>query len=157
MPSQSGEMCSFCGENPGVVSSPSGMVSACRKCCGPHGEVQRLFEAGQKARRPDWDEDQDEDRDALAKRVGLTDDDSPVEEIAMSLLDQLYPLPRASHTTRAQQFPTIVAQLKFQRARSPAGRRAAQLSVIDALARRQGQMAPSDVRDLVRRAGLATA
>jgi hypothetical protein len=40
---------------------------------------------------------------ARPKTASASPAESPVEEIAMSLLDQLYPLPRASHTTRAQQ------------------------------------------------------
>jgi hypothetical protein len=141
-------LCSFCGSLPSVAITPNGKVGCCGRCARPHGELHELFERAKKGRLPD----RDRDRDAEARRVGLMDDELPDEAVALSLLDVFYP--GASQASRAAHYPTVLAQLKFQRTRAPQRRQAAQLSAMDNFARRQGLIPPSEVQAMIRRTGL---
>jgi hypothetical protein len=144
------ETCVFCGERPSVVFA--GKAGACRQCCGANGPVRELFEKGQRARRPDWDQDKDSNRDAMAREVGLTDDDSDDSQVALSLIESMYP--RASNAVKSEHFATALGQLKLQRRRR-AGRQSTQLSTaIDNFVRRQGGIPTGEVRAAVRKAGL---
>jgi hypothetical protein len=112
-----------------------------------------LFEQAKASRVPSYDSD----ASAKAKQVGLTDDDADDSQVALSLVEQMYP--SASRDTKAAHFVTALGQLQLQRRRRAgraAGRRAVELSAIDNLARRMGQVPPSAIAAAVKRAGFRT-
>jgi Zn-finger nucleic acid-binding protein len=150
-----GQLCSFCGSEPAVATSVTGDVACCGPCgapCGaPRGALDKLVADVRKARQPAWNrkDDQDEDRNTLARKVGLTDDEPSAE--MLSLIVRLEP---HDIEARSRLLETSMRQAELTRRRAPASRRAVTLSALDALAARQGQMPPSAIPGLMRRAGL---
>jgi hypothetical protein len=152
-----GKLCSFCGEKPGVAFADIGDVACCGACARPHGPLMKLAEDAKAARLPNYDSDRRKSADDEARRVGLANDDTevPDEAMALSLLDVFYP--RASESSRAAHYPTILSQLKFQRTRAAGRQQATQLSTtLDKAARHAGLIPTSEVAAMVARAGFKT-